>query len=325
MIEVNPETTSVSGTAATAGTQLALGSDLPPALNIREVGPRDGLQIEAPITTEAKLDLIAALVATGVRRIEATAFVSRSKVPAMADAEEIASEVRRWPEVEWTALVAGVGGMERALAAGMEGIEYVVSASDGHSRANAGRDTAQATDLIGALARSAQAAGVRFEVIVATAWDCPFDGPVHPERVQRVVDAAVDAGADRVCLADTIGTAAPGRVAKLLASFQSRHPELVPGIHMHDTRGMGLASILTAMTMGVTEVDASIAGLGGCPFAPGASGNVATEDLAYMCRDSGVATGLGLEQLLDAAALAQRLVGRVLPSNLLRAGDRNLG
>lgn len=300
-------------------------SALPEHVTIREVALRDGLQIETPIPLAAKLELLAAIAATGVREVEATAFVSPSKVPALADAPEFSAQLAAYPDIEFSALVASPNGASRAIAAGLHSLEYVVSAADGHSNANVGRSSAEATAQIAEIVAIAHDAGVSVEVIIATAWDCPFDGPTPPQRVLAIVDAAVGFGADRLAIADTIGTATPGRVTALVAAVRPRTGELPLGAHFHNTRGSGLASAYAAVTAGVTRLDASVGGLGGCPFAPGASGNIATEDLVYLLRDSGIAVDVDLPTAIDAARVAQRLVGHDLPSALLRAGDRIAG
>ncbi|EHI11249.1 hydroxymethylglutaryl-CoA lyase [Mycolicibacterium thermoresistibile] len=299
--------------------------DLPAKVDIREVSLRDGLQIEQPIPLEAKLELLAAIAATGVREVEATAFVSPSKVPALADAPELAAELHRFPDIEFSALVASPNGAKRAVAAGLRSIEYVVSAADGHSRANVGRSTAEATAQIADIVAIAHDSDTTVEVIIATAWDCPFDGPTPPERVLEVADAATAAGADRLAIADTIGTTTPGRVIDLISALRPRIGDTPLGAHFHNTRGAGLASAWAAVTAGVTRLDASVGGLGGCPFAPGASGNIATEDLVYLLRDSGIDVDVDLGAAIAAAEVARRAVGHDLPSALLRAGDRILG
>jgi hydroxymethylglutaryl-CoA lyase len=301
---------------------------LPEHVTIREVCLRDGLQIEAPIPLAAKLALLEAVVATGVREIEATAFVSPSKVPALADAEALAAELPRFRDthgVEFSALVAGPGGANRAIAAGMDSIEYVVSASDAHSRANVGRSSAESTDLIADIARIAHEGGATIEVIIATSWDCPFDGPTDPARVVDIVTAAVEIGADRIAIADTIGTTTPRRVTALVELLRPVVDDLPFGAHFHNTRGAGLASAYAAVTAGIRRLDSSAGGLGGCPFAPGATGNIATEDLVYLLRDSGVRTDVDLQAAIRAAGVARDVVGHDLPSALLRAGDRVLG
>ncbi|MGE2725902.1 hydroxymethylglutaryl-CoA lyase [Mycolicibacterium pulveris] len=299
-------------------------SELPAHVDIRDVSLRDGLQIEDPIPLAAKLELLAAVAATGVREMEATAFVSPTKVPALADAAELAAELHNFPGIEFSALVASPNGAKRAIAAGLSSIEYVVSATDGHSRANVGRSTAEATAQIPEIVAIAHDSGVSVEVIIATAWDCPFDGPTPPQRVVDIVTAATAAGADRLAIADTIGTTTPRRVSELLDRIRPLVGDRPLGAHFHNTRGAGLASAYAAVSAGVTRLDASSGGLGGCPFAPGASGNIATEDLAYLLRDSGIHVDVDLPAAIAAAEVAQRVVGHELPSSLLRAGDRKL-
>ena len=297
--------------------------NLPPAVDIREVGPRDGLQIEAPISTEAKIKLLDALVATGVRRIEATAFVSPKAVPAMADAAEVAAYALAVPGVDWSALVASPGGASRAVEAGVRSVEYVVSAADGHSLANVRRTTDEALAAVAEVASIVHGAGGRLEVIISTAWDCPFDGPTPAERTVRVAARSVELGADQLCLGDTIGTTSPYRVATLIEQVRAAAPEVPLGAHFHNTRGVGIANALAALQCGVTQLDSSVGGMGGCPFAPGASGNIATEELLYVLDDAEVTTGLKADAVLAAAYLAQELVGHRLDSNLLRAGGRS--
>ncbi|MGY1690291.1 hydroxymethylglutaryl-CoA lyase [Geodermatophilus sp. SYSU D01105] len=296
---------------------------LPSTVDIREVGLRDGLQLEAPVPTEAKLAILEAVAATGVSRVEVTSFVSPRAVPAMADAEQVVAELGRWPDVHFSALVAGAGGARRAVAAGMPELEYVISASDGHSQANAGRTTAEAVAAVAEIAGLAHDAGGRCEAIIAVAWDCPFDGRTPVERVVDVARRAVDQGADQLCLGDTIGTTVPGRVMELLDRVRDACPGVEVGVHFHNTRGSGLASVIAAVDAGVTQLDASVGGLGGCPFAPGASGNIATEEVVYLLEDSGVSTGLDLDAVLRAAAVVEDAVGHPLTSNLYRAGGRS--
>ncbi|CRZ15481.1 hydroxymethylglutaryl-CoA lyase [Mycolicibacterium neworleansense] len=299
--------------------------NLPTKVDIREVCLRDGLQIETPIPLSAKVAILEAIVATGVREVEATAFVSPSKVPALADAAELAEELQRFPDVEFSALVASPNGAKRAIAAGLRSIEYVVSASDAHSHANVGRTSAEATAQIADIVAIAGDSGTSVEVIVATAWDCPFDGPTDPQRVLDITSAAVGFGVNRLAIADTIGTTTPRRVSSLIEKVRPLIGDLPLGAHFHNTRGAGLASAYAAVQAGVTRLDASVGGLGGCPFAPGASGNIATEDLVYMLRDSDIAVDVDLPAAIDAARVAQEAVGHELPSALLRAGDRILG
>ncbi|WP_328394076.1 hydroxymethylglutaryl-CoA lyase [Nocardia sp. NBC_00416] len=293
---------------------------LPARVSIREVGPRDGLQIEEPIALGHKLELIEAIAATGVRRVEATSFVSPRAVPALADAADVAAVLGRWPEIRWSALVASVRGAQRALAAGVRHLEYVISASDLHSRANVGRGTADSSGLVAEIAHLVHAADGSLEVIVGTAWDCPFAGPTPEERVVAVTAAAIRHGADAICLGDTIGTTTPRRVWELVDAVRRASPDIDVGAHFHNTRGTGIANALAAVQAGVTSLDASVGGLGGCPFAPGASGNIATEELVYLLDGCGVVTDVDPDRVLAAAAVAERVIGHPLPSSLYRAG-----
>jgi hydroxymethylglutaryl-CoA lyase len=289
------------------------------AISIREVGPRDGLQNEDPVPTAAKVELLDALSGTGVRRIEAVSFVSPKAIPQMADADEVWAAATKAPGVRYSALVPNSKGAQRALAAGFKEIEVVVSASDAHNRRNLNRSTDESLDDITGLIQAGHDGGATVEVVIATSFGCPYQGDVDPTRVGEIVDRVVRDGADRVAFGDTTGMATPSRVISLLRAVDRKVPVL---LHFHDTRGTGLANILTALELGVTEFDASIGGLGGCPYAPGASGNVATEEVVHMLQDMGMDTGIDLDALIGAAALAERIVGRTLPSGVLRAGPR---
>jgi hydroxymethylglutaryl-CoA lyase len=291
-------------------------------VEIREVALRDGLQIETPIPLSAKLELLAAVAATGVREVEATAFVSPTKVPSMADAAELATHLHDYPEIEFSALVASPNGARRAVVAGLRSIEYVVAADDTFSKANVGRTSAEATNQIDEIVAIAHDSNVTVEVVIATAWDSPFEGPTPPQRVLEIAAAARERGADRLSIADTIGTTTPGRVSSLIAQLRPVLGDVPLGGHFHNTRGSGLASAYAAVSSGVTRLDASVGGLGGCPFAPGATGNIATEDLVYLLGDSGFDVDVDLHAAIAAADMAKSLVGHDLPSALLRAGDR---
>jgi hydroxymethylglutaryl-CoA lyase len=297
-------------------------SDLPASLSLREVGPRDGLQNEDPVPTAAKVDLIDALSRTGVGRIEAVSFVHPAAIPQMADATEVWAAIERDPQVRYSALVPNLRGAERALAAGVRELEVVVSASDTHNRANLNRGTAQSLDDIARIVDLVHAGAGTVQVIVATAWGCPYEGDVPLTRVLAVAGRALADGADTLSYGDTTGMATPGRVSRLVGETRSAFPDVPLNLHFHNTRGAGLANVLAALQLGVADFDASVGGLGGCPYAPGASGNVATEELVHMVEDMGVRTGVDLDALLDVAAQAERVVGRTLPSQLLRAGPR---
>ena len=297
-------------------------SDLPESISVREVGPRDGLQNEDPVPTEAKVELIDALSKTGVGRIEAVSFVHPRAIPQMADADEVWSRVHRNEDVRYSALVPNLRGAERAIAAGFHEIEVVVSASDTHNRKNVNRSTAESLDDIEQIIALAHQRGVTCQVIVATAFGSPYEGDVPIERVLWVVGRALAADADSVSFGDTTGMATPSRVMELVGETYLRYPDVPLNLHFHNTRGTGLANVLAALQLGVRDFDASVGGLGGCPYAPGATGNIATEELVYMVEDMGVSTGVDLSAMIDAAATAERLVGHKLPSQVLRAGPR---
>ncbi len=297
-------------------------SDLPTSVSVREVGPRDGLQNEAPIPTDAKVGLIDALSRTGVRRIEAVSFVHPKAIPQMADADEVWRLIERNPAVRYSALVPNLRGAQRALDAGFREIEVVVSASDTHNRKNVKRSTAESLDDIAALLQVAHDADATCQVIVSTAWGGPYEGDVPVERVVDVAGQAVRDGADGVSFGDTTGMATPTRVTRLVGAFRSAYAATPLNLHFHNTRGTGLANVLAALQLGVADFDASVGGLGGCPYAPGASGNIATEELVHMVEDMGVATGVDLAAMIDAAAEAEQAVGHQLPSQVLRAGPR---
>jgi hydroxymethylglutaryl-CoA lyase len=297
-------------------------TDLPTRVSIREVGPRDGLQNEDPVSTEAKIELIDRLSATGVQRIEAVSFVRPEAIPQMADASEVWAGIRRAPSVRYSALVPNRRGAGRALDAGVAELEAVVSASDTHNRKNVNRGTAESLDDIAGIIDQAHRSGATCQVVVATAWGCPFEGDVPVERVVAAAGRAVADGADSISFGDTTGMATPGRVRSLVGEFRSAYPDVPLNLHFHNTRGVGLANVLTALELGVADFDASVGGLGGCPYAPGATGNIATEELIHMVEDMGVDTGIDLEAMIEAAADAERVIGRRLPSQVLRAGPR---
>src|SRR5215471_10370787 len=298
-------------------------SDVPERISVREVGPRDGLQNEEPVPTAAKIELIDQLSGTGVQRIEAVSFVRPEAIPQMADADEVWRGIAHADGVRYSALVPNMRGALRALDAGVREIEVVVSASDTHNRKNVNRSTAESLDDIAAVIAQAHERGASCQVIVSTAWGCPYEGDVPPRRVVEVAGRAVADGADSVSFGDTTGMATPGRVTSLVGEFRSAYPDAALNLHFHNTRGTGLANVLAALQLGVADFDASVGGLGGCPYAPGATGNIATEELVHMVEDMGVTTGIDLAALIDAAADAERIVGRELPSQVLRAGPRS--
>ncbi|HEY0533276.1 MAG TPA: hydroxymethylglutaryl-CoA lyase [Actinoplanes sp.] len=286
------------------------------SVSIREVAPRDGLQNEEPVPTDAKVKLIDALSDTGVRRIEAVSFVHPKAIPQMADADAVWSQITKNPDVRYSALVPNSRGAQRAISAGFREIEVVVSASDTHNQRNLNRSTERSLEDIAQLIPLIHDAGGTLEVVVATSFGCPFEGDIDPDRVAGIVARVRADGADRIAFGDTTGMATPRRVRDLLSSVR---PDL---LHFHNTRGTGLANILTALDLGITEFDASVGGIGGCPYAPGASGNVATEEVVHMLHDMGIETGIDLDRLIETAEMAEKMLGRTLPSGVLRAGPR---
>ena len=295
----------------------------PASVEVREVGPRDGLQNEPPVPIEARVQLIDALSATGLRRIEAASFVRAEAIPPMAGSDEVMARITRRPGVVYSALVPNPKGAELALQAKADELELVVSASETHNQKNVRRSVAES--LVGAreLVELAHGEDVPVEAIVSTAFGCPYEGDVAPERVAQIAGHLLDAEADRLSFGDTTGMATPKRVHDLIDALE--HAGIAAervGLHFHNTRGTALANVVAGLERGVTRFDASVGGLGGCPYAPGASGNLVTEDLVHMLQDMGIDTGIDLDALLECAVLAQAIVGRELPSALLHAGPR---
>jgi len=291
--------------------------------DVREVGPRDGLQNEAPVAVAERVRLIDALGAAGIRRIEAASFVHPQAIPAMAGAEEVLAAIERRPGVSYAALVPNRRGAERALAAGADELEAVVSASATHNQKNLRRTPDETLDEIAGIVELAHSAGRPVDAGVATCFGCPYEGDIDPAAVAGYARRLLDLGADTVFFGDTTGMGSPRRVGLLLDAVEAAGIGLpLVGLHLHDTRGTGLANAYAALERGVSRFDASVGGLGGCPYAPGASGNIATEDLVHMVEDLGIATGISLGDLIAAAHLAEQIVGRRLPGQVMRAGPR---
>jgi hydroxymethylglutaryl-CoA lyase len=280
------------------------------AVELNDVGPRDGLQSQSRVLAPAeRARLVRALLAAGVGHVEVGAFVSPRAVPAMAGTDQVLAGLLPAPGAILTVLVPNARGYELALAAGARSVCLVVYGSEGMAQANVrmSREAADA-EAAGILGR-ALADGIRVTATMAVAFECPYDGPVEPLLALDTASRFLEGGVDEFCLADTIGAANPLQVRSLTQSLVDRHGAERLGCHFHDTRAMGLANVFAALESGIRKFDASIAGLGGCPFAPGASGNVATEDVAMMLEQSGFETGIDLERLLQAAELARELTG----------------
>ena len=297
---------------------------VPSDVTLRDVTLRDGLQDEAPVATADKVAIFEALVVAGVRDLELTSFVRPDRVPALADAEALCdatSDLAERAGVTRWGLVLNGRGADRALAAGMRHLQYVVSVSDTHSRHNAGAGTEDALADFEVFAARAVDAGAIVEATLATAFGCPFEHRVDPDRTVAVAARVVDAGASSIGLADTIGVAVPTEVASLVGEVRAA-VDVSVGVHLHDTRGLAIANAIAALDHGATRLDASVGGLGGCPFAPGASGNAAIEDLAHALDAMGYSTGVSVDLLVEAAQLACATVGRRVDSHVGVAGPR---
>lgn len=307
---------------------------MPPRVTVYEVGPRDGLQNESrAVSTDDKLALIGALAAAGVSRIEATSFVSPKWIPQLADAGEVTVRLPNVPNVAYGVLIPNRRGLDRLLEAlGRAGgnrprVEAAVflSATESHSKKNINKSVDEAFAELGALVPAARAAGLGVRGYVSTVFGCPYEGRVDPHRAAAVVERLVALGCDQVSLGDTIGVATPHQTRALLRLLLRSVPAERLALHMHDTRGTALANVLAGLEEGITTFDASVGGLGGCPYAPGASGNLATEDLVYMLHGMGHETGIDWARLIAAGALAERLVGRRLPGKALQAERATIG
>ncbi len=277
---------------------------------INDVGPRDGLQNQPKILTPGqRRQLIDALVAAGVKSIEVGSFVSPKAVPAMAGTDQIVADLPTDDGVHYAALIPNLKGYELARAAGARTVNMVLYASEGMAQKNVNMSMAEAEQATGRILAMARQDGIKVFAAVATAFACPFDGPTDPALVEDIAARFLDQGVDQLVLADTIGAANPGQVRSLTRSLVDSHGADRLGCHFHDTRAMGVANVFAAFESGIRCFDASIGGLGGCPFAPGASGNVATEDVVMMLEQMGVETGIDLDRLLAASDLAEELTG----------------
>jgi hydroxymethylglutaryl-CoA lyase len=291
-------------------------------IEIVEVGPRDGLQNEAVLfSTEQKLSMINRAVEAGVRRIEAASFVSPKLVPQMADADAVAAGLIRRADVIYIGLVLNKRGALRAIEAGLNELGAVCAASDGFALRNQGQTSDESLAMCCEVVRLARQEGRRAQITISTAFGCPFDGEVNPQRVVDMAKVAAAAGPVEVAIADTIGVAGPRDVADLVTKVKAAIAPLPVRVHFHNTRNTGLANVWAAVTAGASTVDAALGGLGGCPFAPRATGNVPTEDVVYMLERSGYRTGLNLDRVIEAAGWLSQNMGRELPGMVSKAGN----
>jgi len=285
-----------------------------------DVGPRDGLQNEARTLEPAvRADLCDRLAAAGIKRMEAASFVNPKLVPQMAGAEEVMVALHRVPGVTYAGLVLNERGYERASAAGVDEIHYAFSATDEFGRRNQNATTAEGLETALSLVRRARADRLPITVTISVAFGCPFEGPVPPQRVLHIVEQLMEVPADEICLADTIGVGVPTQVTELVNGARELGARV--GTHFHNTRNAGYANAFAAVESGVVSLDASVGGAGGCPFAPKATGNIATEDLVYLLRGIGVDTGIDLDRLIECSLWLGGQVGKELPGMLARAGD----
>lgn len=291
-------------------------------IEIVEVGPRDGLQNERTlVSTEAKLELIRNVIAAGVRRIEVASFVNPRKVPQMADAEAVVSGLPDVEGVTYVGLVLNARGAERALGTALHELGAVAVASDGFAMRNQGQTREDSLNVASQVVRLAHQAGRSAQVSIATAFGCPFDGEVPADRVIAMAQHLSDANPREIALADTIGVAVPSQVTELVSRVREAVPHIPVRCHFHNTRNTGLANVWAAVQAGATSIDAALGGMGGCPFAPAATGNVSTEDVQYLLERSGISTGVVLDRLISASHRLSEVMGKTLPSMVARAGS----
>lgn len=294
--------------------------NLPRDVVVYEVAPRDGLQNEAThISTDDKVAFIEALGQSGIKHIEMTSFVSPKWIPALADHAEVARRVRRKPDVGYSALVPNQQGMDAALAAGMQEVAVFLSSTETHNQRNINKSIDQTLELYRGLVGHAQQKNLRVRAYVSTVFGCPYEGEVNPKKPSRIARALVEMGCYQVSLGDTIGVGTPRQVEQTLDVIAEEVGTQKLALHFHDTRGTALANVLVGLSMGINTVDSSAGGMGGCPYAPGAAGNLATEDVVYMLDGMGIHTGIDLDALCDVSAGMEKLLGRLLPSKVLRA------
>ncbi|MCO5090214.1 hydroxymethylglutaryl-CoA lyase [Bosea sp. (in: a-proteobacteria)] len=302
------------------------GREFPPKgtfIEVVEVGSRDGFQIERDfIPTDRKIEIINGLIDSGVRYLEVTSFVSPRAVPQLADAAEVMAGIDRSKGAYLTTLVPNLKGAERAAASRADAIVIVCSASETHNAKNVNRSVAGSLAGFGEIIRFAHDAGMDVVGGIGTSFGCPFEGDIDPQAVLDLAKAYADLGARQVTLGDTTGMATPPTVRRVVRLIRQELPDLGIRLHFHNTRGIGLANVLVGLAEGVTLFDSSVAGLGGCPFAAGATGNICTEDLVYLLHESGYETGIDIEKLVKVARRTQQVIGRELSGQVMKSGQR---
>jgi hydroxymethylglutaryl-CoA lyase len=289
-------------------------------ISIYEVGLRDGLQNEAAfVPTQDKIALADMLADAGLSRIELTSFVSPRWIPQLGDHDVVAAQVKRRPGVHYSALVPNRRGLEGAKAAGLREIAIFLSATETHTKKNINKTIAQALEVLGDVARAALAANMRVRGYISTVFGCPYEGAVDPGKVHELVLRLLEMGVYEISLGDTIGVGNPKQVRDMVKRLEKDVSLDKLALHLHDTRGVALANVLAGLDSGIDTFDSAFGGLGGCPYAPGASGNLATEDLVYLCDGMGFLTGVDLDRLIAASERVSELVNRTLPSRVLQA------
>jgi len=292
---------------------------------VYEVSLRDGLQNErATVPLRGKLRLIDALVSAGLKRIEITSFVSPKWIPQLEDADEVAEHAKAPQGVMFSALCPNPKGLERAKKAGIREIAVFISASETHNKKNVNKTVAETLKAFEETIGPARAAGMRVRGYVSTVWGCPYEGEVDPRRALSIAQKLREMGVYQVSLGDTIGVGTPRQTERIVQMMLAEFPTESLALHMHDTRGTALANVLVGLELGIRDFDASVGGMGGCPYAPGAAGNLATEDLVFMLHGMGVKTGVDLDRLWEAGKVAESIVGRALPGKVHQAGVRSL-
>lgn len=295
--------------------------DLPRTVSIREVGPRDGLQNEDLILATAdKVRLIDGLSRTGLREIEAASFVHPRFVPQMADAAAIFAGIQRVPGIVYSAIAPNALGARRALDAGVDAVQLFLSTSESHNQSNVNMSIAASLGHAAEIARLVRDAGKGFDAVLSVVFGCPFEGDVPIERVLDIAEQLVNLGASQITLGDTTGMAHPRLVREVILACHERLPHTPLRLHAHSARGAGLANVLAALETGVDRFDASVGGIGGCPFAPGAPGNVCTEDLVHLLHEMGIETGIDLPRMIEVACMTESLLGHTLPGQTMKAG-----
>ena len=296
---------------------------LPKRVHIMEVGPRDGFQAEHDwIPTEKKIEIINALSGTGLKEIQATSFVHPKAVPQLADAEQVMTSIERVPGVKYQVLVPNVRGMQRAIPCKPDAVHLMMSVSESHNRANGNKSIDESFGEFEQMVPMARDAGIEVEAGMAVVFGCPFEGDVPRSQLQQIMDRYYSLGIRRMSLGDTVGVANPVQTYDMAAWLLDRYPDVEFTLHLHNTRDMALANVVAAMQAGLTRFDGAIGGLGGCPYAPGATGNVSTEDLVYMLSEMGIDTGIDMDKLFEVSRKLQTVVPHKLDSAILKAGKR---